>query len=304
MSTLGDTTRRSLGAVGAHFPSVGITRLPSVADQREAARRLEAAGYPAIWVNEGVGGKDVFVLASTVLHATERATVGTDVANIWARSAQAAHAASAQLANGFPDRFVLGLGSGYPFQAAQVGRDYRPLAAMRTYLTDMPEPPPIDQPLDTPFARLIAANGPQMLALAASNADGALPALVPPSSTAATRATLGPDGLVVIAVSVIVDADREAAREAARRVLSGALSFPNSPYAANLIRLGYREEDVLGAADAVLDDVVAFGTSSDVAALVRAHHAAGADHVVLQPVVGDFAEQLAQLEQIAPGIHR
>lgn len=41
----------------------------------------------------------------------------------------------------YPGRFVLGLGSGYPQQAAAVGREFgSPLAAMRDYLQRMAAP--------------------------------------------------------------------------------------------------------------------------------------------------------------------
>lgn len=294
--------RRSLGPVGAHIPSIAIGRASRGTVLRDAIERLERAGYPAAWTNEGIGGMDVFVQAGLLLAATESITLGTDVANIWARAPQVAHAASAQLADAYPGRFVLGLGAGYPFHADQVGRAYKPLTAMREYLAAMPEPPPVDLPLDAPFARIVAANGPKMLELAGTAADGALPGLVPPSYTASTRDALGPDRLLVVAVITIFDTDRGVARAAGQQVMSAALGTPGSPFAANLIRLGFDEADVRSAAGPILDEVIAHGTAADIAATVDAHLEAGADHVVLQPAVGDFAQQLDQLEQIAPAL--
>ncbi len=49
---------------------------------------------------------------------------GTSIANMWARPAQTAHDAAAQLAEAFSGRFVLGLGVGYPQQATSVGREF------------------------------------------------------------------------------------------------------------------------------------------------------------------------------------
>jgi alkanesulfonate monooxygenase SsuD/methylene tetrahydromethanopterin reductase-like flavin-dependent oxidoreductase (luciferase family) len=57
-----------------------------------------------------------------LLAATEQMVFGTGIANIWARSPQTAHGAAALLAQAYPDRFVLGLGVGYPQQAESVGR--------------------------------------------------------------------------------------------------------------------------------------------------------------------------------------
>jgi alkanesulfonate monooxygenase SsuD/methylene tetrahydromethanopterin reductase-like flavin-dependent oxidoreductase (luciferase family) len=111
------------------------TTAPSADLQREAVRRLEHAGYRAAWTNEGVGGKDAFVQLAVLLAATERMVFGTSIANIWARQPQTAHGAAALLAQAYPDRFVLGLGVGYPYQAASVGREFgSPLATMRDYL--------------------------------------------------------------------------------------------------------------------------------------------------------------------------
>jgi len=145
-------TRRALGPVGVCLPA-SFTE-PLFADrQRAAARRLEAAGYQTIWVNEVIG-KDALVQSSMLLAATERVVLGTCIANIWARPAQTMHAAAAQLAQAYPQRFVLGLGVGYPEQAAATGRRFgRPLATMRDHLDQMDQPtwPPAP---DTPYARI------------------------------------------------------------------------------------------------------------------------------------------------------
>ena len=50
-----------------------------------------------------------------------------------------------------------------------------------------------------------------MIALAAELADGALPAGLPPAFTARLRATLGPDKLLVVGMSVITDTGDRAA---------------------------------------------------------------------------------------------
>jgi hypothetical protein len=63
------------------------------------------------------------------------------------------------------------------------------------------------------------------------------------------------------------------------------LDLPN--YANNLIRLGYDESDVTGAADNVVDAIVAWGSVDDVLGRIRAHHDAGADHVCVQVLQED-----------------
>ena len=110
METVVEVARRALGPVGVFLP-FSMASAPSADEQRQAARRLEDAGYRAAWTNEAVGGKDALVQLAVLLAATERLVLGTSIANIWARAPQTAHGAAALLAQAFPGRFVLGLGS-------------------------------------------------------------------------------------------------------------------------------------------------------------------------------------------------
>jgi len=77
------------------------------------------------------------------------------MANIWTRSASTVRGSAALLAQAYPGRFVLGLGVGYPAQAAAAGQSFgRPLATMRDYLQQ------VDAPAMAPnaYPRLVAAN--------------------------------------------------------------------------------------------------------------------------------------------------
>jgi probable F420-dependent oxidoreductase len=196
-SAVVEAARRALGPVGAFLPVPTDSAAP-IDLQRDAVRRLEQAGYRAAWTNEGVGGKDALVQLAVLLAATERMVFGTGIANIWARSPQTAHGASALLAQAYPGRFVLGLGVGYPQQAASVDREFgRPLGIMRDYLDRMSAPTQLPAP-EVAYPRIIGANGPKMLALAAELTDGAMPALKPPEFTAQARQVLGPDKLLVV----------------------------------------------------------------------------------------------------------
>ena len=198
--------RDALGPAGPVLP-VSFGPLPPVRRQRGAVRRLESAGYRAAWTKETVGDKDAFVQLAFLLAATERMVFGTSVANIWARAPQTAHAASAQLAEAYPGRFVLGLGGGYPEQAASVGREFgRPLATMRGYLERMDGETAPPAPAAA-YPRVIGANGPKLVALAADIADGAMPAMQPAAFTAATRHRLGPGKLLLTGLRVSPDSD-------------------------------------------------------------------------------------------------
>jgi probable F420-dependent oxidoreductase len=293
-----DSARRALGPVGVFLPFSRAT--PASADQqRDAVRRLELAGYRAAWTNEGVGGKDALVQLAVLLAATERMVFGTSIANIWARAPQTAHGAAALLAQAFPERFVLGLGVGYPHQAASVGREFgRPVATMRAYLDQMSAPTQLPAP-DVAYPKIIGANGPKMLALSGEIADGAMPAMVPPEFTAQARQLLGPDKLLVVGLPVAVDADPERAKATARQTVAGRLSAPGT-YAATMARLGYSEQEITEVSDRLVDALVGYADAAAIAAKVREHLAAGADHVMVLPTVTEFADGVDQLEQLAP----
>jgi probable F420-dependent oxidoreductase len=295
--------RRALGSAGVLLPNIPFAPPVPFDRQRAAIRALEVAGWPAVWANEGVGGKDVFVQLAMLLSGSERITFGTGVANVWARAPETAHGAAATLADAFPDRLVVGLGVGYPSQAATVGGSLsRPLSVARDYMERMGRPHEITPAPTAPYARILAANGPRMLGVAAEVADGALPLLVPPSYTARVRQILGPDALLVVGVAAAVDNNRDQARRSAAAFLSGMVARPDSPYAANLVRLGYARSELVDGADRVVDEVLAHGAPTDVAALVQRHLDAGADHVQVSPIAPDFANGIDQLERLSAGL--
>jgi probable F420-dependent oxidoreductase len=203
MSTVVGRAREALGQVGACLPG-SLSVALRIDAQRDAVRRLERAGYRSLWTNEVIG-KDAFVQLGVLLAETERVVFGTCIANIWARPAQTMHAAAAQLADAYPGRLVVGLGVGYREQAASVGLAFgRPLSTMHDYVERMGEPtwPPAP---DASYPRLIAANGPKMLALAGEIADGAMPATRDADFTAQARSILGADKLLVVGVSLEPD---------------------------------------------------------------------------------------------------
>jgi probable F420-dependent oxidoreductase len=269
--------------------------------QRAAVGRLERAGYRAVWTSEGIGGVDAFVQLSLLLAATQRMVFGTGIANIWARPPQTTHGAAALLAQSYPNRFVLGLGVGYPHQAASTGREFgSPLATMRDYVDRMAGPTQLPAP-DVTYPKIIAANGPKMLALAGEIADGAIPTMMPPEFTAQARQALGPDKLLVVALAVVADTNRDRAKSIARNTVLGRLTIPGSSYAASLARLGYPDREIAESSDRLVDAVVGHGDPSAIAAKVREHLAAGAEHVmVLLPIDTDLAVGVDQLEQLAP----
>jgi probable F420-dependent oxidoreductase len=294
--------RNTLGRVGTYFP-VGFGSPPTVDAQRAAIGRLERAGFQTVWTNEVVGGKDAMVHMAVLLAATERMALGTGIANIWAREPQTVHAAATMLAQAYPKRVVLGLGVGFPAQAAGSGRDFgRPLATMRDYLRRMDDQtwPPA---ADVGYARIVAAMAPRMLALAGEAADGVMPAGLPPEFTAHARHVLGPDKLVVVGLTVIPDSDRDRAKELARQTVAANLGRPS--YATTMAGLGFPERELAEVSDRVVDAIVGRGDPEAIAAKVREHLTAGADHVaLLLPTDTVFLTGIDQLEWLAPALQR
>ena len=90
--------------------------------------------------------------------------------------------------------------------------------------------------------------------------------------------------------------DPDAARAAAREHL--AVYLPMENYTSCWRRLGFGDADLAdGGSDRLVDALVAWGDEEAVAARVRAHLDAGANHV---PVQALGADPLAQLERLAP----
>jgi alkanesulfonate monooxygenase SsuD/methylene tetrahydromethanopterin reductase-like flavin-dependent oxidoreductase (luciferase family) len=103
----------------------------------------------------------------------------------------------------------------------------------------------------------------------------------------------------VIGLAIVADADAERAKATARQQVAGRLGQPGT-YAATMARLGYSEQDITEVSDRLVDAIVGYGDAARIAAKVREHLAAGADHVLVMPTGTDFADGVDQLEQLAP----
>ena len=289
--------RELLGSVGVWLGSLFAASIP---EERQAARRIEELGYGSIWAGETIGGKEAFAHQSVLLGATERIVTGTGIANVWARHPATMQGGASTLGAAFPGRFVLGVGVSHAPLVDRSGQNYeQPLAHMQRYLEGMDSArgSPVTE---VPVARVVAALGPQMLALARDRADGAHPYFVPPSHTPIAREALGPDKLLIPEQAVVLNADPEQAREIARRHMQIYLQLPN--YVNNLLRLGFTDDDISsGGSDRLVDAIVAWGDETAVANRVHELLDGGADHVLLQPL-GDLGEGLTQLERLAPAL--
>ncbi|HLY36901.1 MAG TPA: LLM class F420-dependent oxidoreductase [Candidatus Binatia bacterium] len=247
-----------------------------------AAREIEQLGFKALWIPEALG-REVFTHAGLLLGATERLIVATGIANVWARDAMAMAAAQKTLAEAYPGRFLLGMGVSHaPLVAGMRGHDYkRPLTYLRGYLDAMDSAPYMAAPPAEPPPRVLASLHPRSLELARERAWGSHPYLVPPEHTARARRVLGAGKLLAPEQMVCLERDASTARAIARQALQVYLGLPN--YVRNLLALGFTAADVAnGGSDRLVDAIVAWGDIDTIAARVKAHHDAGADHVCLQ----------------------
>ena len=271
------------------------------AQVRTDAAVIESLGYPALWVPEGGGSRDVFAHLSLLLSSTERITVCSGIANVTARHAETMREGAATLADAFGERVVLGLGIGHQSTSARRGQDWaRPLDRMRTYLDVMDEPSGSASPA-VPVRRLLAALGDGMLRLAAERALGAHTYFVPVEHTAHARAQLGPVPVLAVEQTAVLTSDTSHARDVGRGWVADYLELPN--YANNWRRLGYEDDLAGGASDRLIDAGIAWGSVGEVVTRVRAHLDAGADHVCVQ-LIGGAGASIPLLRELAPALER
>jgi probable F420-dependent oxidoreductase len=285
-----------IGRVGVWLGSLSLR---AASEECEAARELERLGYGALWFGEGVGTRESFSQAGTLLAWTDRIVVATGISNIYARDPMAMMNGARALADGYPDRFLLGVGVSHAPSVAERGHRYAsPIETMRAYLDAMDAALYRAVAPARPARRVLAALGPRMLELAAERASGAHPYFTPVEHTAFARETLGDGPLLAPEQGFLLNSDPAEARAAARAHMGYYLELDN--YRNNLLRLGFSEEDVAGAgSDRLVDAIVAWGDVESVTARVKAHLDAGADHVCVQALGPD---PLDELRRVAPNL--
>jgi probable F420-dependent oxidoreductase len=226
-----------------------------VADE---AQRVESLGFSTLWRSGNLPMLDAAV------RATARIQVATGIIPVDSVPATDVIATYRSLQRDHPGRFVVGLGGAH---------GARPLKTLNAYLDAL------DDAGIAPDSRVLAALGPNMLALARDRADGAYPFLVTPSYVADARAALGDKTLAVL-VMVMPTTDREAARRAAAAPLDFLTKVGG--YRRNLLRQGFSESDIDDVRDRMLDGITAWGELDSIATRVAEYRAAGADQVVVR----------------------
>ena len=251
----------TLGPIGLASSNPYTEDAAVVADE---AQRIESLGFSTLWRSGNLPMLDVAVRATT------RIPVATGIIPVDSVPAADVIATYRSLQRDHPGRFVVGLGGAH---------GTRPLKTLNGYLDTL------DDAGVPAGSRVLAALGPNMLALARDRAHGAYPFLVTPSYVTDARAALGADKTLAVLVMVLPTTDREAARQAAATPLDFLTQVAG--YRRNLLRQGFSESDIDDVSDRLLDGITAWGELDSIAARVAEYRAAGADQVVVRLLGAD-----------------
>jgi len=233
-------------------------------------QEIEALGYGAIWA----GGSPPAELdwVEPLLASTTNLQVATGIVNIWTAEAGPTAQSFHRIDQAYPGRFLLGIGVGH---REAITEYKKPLDALNDYLDKLDEH---GVPKDR---RVVAALGPKVLQLSAQRSAGAHPYLTTPEHTAQARALLGTEAFIAPEHKAVLTTDAEQARAVGRKALEIYLNLDN--YLNSWKRLGFTDSDVAKpGSDRLVDAVVAHGTVDAIAARLREHLDAGADHVPVQ----------------------
>lgn len=234
------------------------------------AKEIEALGYGAVWVGGSPPAELTWV--EPILQATTTLHVATGIVNIWSAPAKPVAESFHRIDQAYPGRFLLGIGVGHSEATAEYRKPYE---ALVKYLDQFDE---YGVPADR---RVVAALGPRVLKLSAERSAGAHPYLTTPEHTAQARELIGPSAFLAPEHKVALTTDPEQARSVGRKALDVYFNLAN--YRNNWKRLGFSDDDVARpGSDRLVDAVVAHGTPEAIAARLKQHLDAGADHVPVQ----------------------
>jgi len=299
----------------ASAPRWGIT-LPlhgySLTEQRELVSSLADLGYTDAWSSE-LSGIDAFTTLVLASQWTDRLRFGTAIASVYTRGPALLAMTAATMAELAPGRFVMGIGTStpvvveqwnaIPFEAPyQRSRDtLRFLRAALTgakvteqYETFTVSGFRLERPPAVPPELALAALRPQMVRLAATEADAAITNWLAPADVPKVRAAAGPDCELIARIFVCPTADADLARTIGRRLVTAYLTVP-AYYAfhewlgrGDLIRpmldlwqAGDRKGASAAIPDQVVDDLFIYGDLETCRDRVAQYCAAGLDTPVM-----------------------
>ena len=257
----------------------------------EVAREIERLGFGALWLGGSPSGDLESI--ERLLDATESIPIATGIVNMWRDDARTVADSYHRVSEHHPGRFLLGVGIGHPEATSEYRR---PLAAILEYLAQL-------EVADVPKENLVlAALGPKVLAVAAEHTRGAHPYLTTPRHTRLARGVIGDSPLLAPEQTVVVEPDREEAREIGGAMVSRYLRLVN--YRNNLLREGWTEPDLINnGSDQLIDELVLAGTPHEIVEGLRGHLSAGADHVSIQTLGPDPVSGYRALAEVLFNSH-
>jgi alkanesulfonate monooxygenase SsuD/methylene tetrahydromethanopterin reductase-like flavin-dependent oxidoreductase (luciferase family) len=268
----------------------------------------EEIGLDELWVVEDLGLAGGIAQAATALALSQRIQVGLGIMPAAVRNVMYMAMEVAALERMHPGRFLAGVGHGMPNWLTQVGARPKSLitaldevtVALQRLLTgeevsfkgghvDL-DRVTLRHPPTVPPHLSLGVRGPKGRELARRIAGGTILAEGSgPEYVAKVREESGHDGHRITVFSwFFVDQDGDAALDRMRPTVEKCLSEPFM--AAQLGPLANGKAD-----DRTVGELAVAGTGTDCTRSIKRLFEAGADSVVLQPIIGQEAEQLALL---------
>jgi probable F420-dependent oxidoreductase len=225
--------------LGITIPFEGpLAEHPAVFDQ------LRAAGYAEFWTAE-TARTDAFTPLAYAAALAPTVGLGTAIASVFVRGPAMLAMNAAALAEAAPGRFTLGIGASSP----ALVRDWnsvpfvKPLSRVRDsvrFLRSALAGEKVDAEYDTFTVRgfrlerpptvpppiMVGALGPQMLRLAATEADGAILNWLSAGDVTLVAGEMPPGTPMAARIFVSVSEDTDVVRSAARRLIAGYLTVP------------------------------------------------------------------------------
>ncbi|MGH1491226.1 MAG: LLM class flavin-dependent oxidoreductase [Acidimicrobiales bacterium] len=296
------------------------------------ARLAEDAGFSRLWLTEDYYRKAGFASCGAVLGSTTELTVALGVTSLYMRHPTALAMEIATLHRMYGNRFEAGLGLGSPralrgsgrMPASVISSTRDRLAVIADLLTGEPTnwadefdtvtEATLQYPADTAAPTWLAAEGPQMLALARECADGVVFSAFSTEAYLKWALTiLQKDGPYPTALYLhtSVHEDSDVAANAARNIVMGRLQA--GYLSSSMSRSGYWDvvEPLLGASpdvirphltDELVSAFVVFGTPQECRQKLQAFENTGVDEIALAPTMDNDPSRLGEAIQLLSGV--
>jgi probable F420-dependent oxidoreductase len=302
-----------------------------LAGQRQIVAELPALGYTDAWSSE-VSGSDAFTPLVLAAQWDADLRLGTAIVPVYTRGPGLLAMSAAALAALAPGRFVLGIGTSSPavvqrWNGIEFDRPYQRVRDMLRFLrsalagekvtqqyeTFAVDGFRLDSPPEVPPPLALAALRPQMLRLAAAEADAAITNWLAPGDVPAVRAVAGRGRELVARIFVCPTPDAEVARSIGKRLIAAYLTVP--AYAAfhawlgreDLMRpmwdawaAGDRKAALAAIDDSLVDDLFVHGAPEACRERVARYQAEGLDTPVIAIVPPPGLDVPAAVRALAP----